>query len=192
MLLLYDGTIALRCTAEPEFEHVDLEAAKNHARVDTDADDALIQAMIVAARRAAEGRLHRVLCASTWEWVVKNRRRTTLEIPVSPCSECQSVEIDGVALDKDAYSFIASGAGGAEAPLYASLSFAGGVPEGETITVKVTAGYEAGKCPKDIVQWMLVKITSFYEQREVFATGMSLHEFNRGFVDHLLDPYILP
>ena len=186
---MYDNTISLRCTKEPKFEHVSLEAAKNHARVDIDDDDALLTSMIAAARKAAEGRLHRVLRESIWEWKVRNSEKSTLEIPVSPCFACQSVSVDGDELDSAGFSFVPSGPGGLSSPLYASLN---GLPAAGITTVTVRAGYPKDGCPQEIIQWMLVKITGLYEQREAFVTGGSLHEFGRGFVDHLLDPYILP
>jgi hypothetical protein len=105
-----------------------------------------------------------------------------------------SVEIDGAALDEGGYVFTASGLGGLSSPLYASLSFEGDtpLPDGGTLTVKVKAGYKEGECPQDIIQWMLVKITGYYEQRAAFATGANFYEFSPGFVDHLLHPYLLP
>jgi len=191
-MLLYADTISLRCIAEPTFEPITLEEAKAHARIDIPDDDALITTMISAARKAAEGRLHRVLCESTWEWVLKAGPQEVKEVPVSPCFSCQSVKNNGAELGAGQYAFIASGSGGVSAPLYAVLNFSGETLAGDIITATVTAGYPAGKCPQDIRQWILVKITSFYEQRESFATGANIHEFSRGFFDHLLDPYILP
>lgn len=192
MLLLYKDTISLRCIQEPTFEHVTLKAAKNHARVDLDDDDPLIRQMITAARKSAEGKLHRVLCESTWEWTLSGARQEVHEIPVSPCFSCVGVKMNEATVNDDLYSFVPSGEGGVSSPLYALLTLNGVLIGGDAVKITVKAGYPKGGCPKDIYQWMLVKISSLYDQREAFASGANTHEFGRNFVDCLLDQYILP
>lgn len=55
----------------------------------------------------------------------------------------------------------------------------------------VRAGYPAERFPEPVRQWMLVRIGTLYEQRESFAVGANFNQFDRAFVDCLLDPYVV-
>lgn len=63
--------------------------------------------------------------------------------------------------------------------------------EVENITGRELSEYGAD-CPEPLRQWMLTRIGTWFEQRESIAVGTNFTEFGRGFVDSLLDPYILP
>lgn len=66
--------------------------------------------------------------------------------------------------------------------------------EAENITGRVLIGdgTDSETCPEPIRQWMLARIATWYEQREAIAVGANLTLLGRGFVDSLLDPYVLP
>ena len=58
---------SLRRVTQPLVEPVSLSLAKQHCRVDTDADDLYIQSLIAVARQYVEDILDVTLCTSTWE-----------------------------------------------------------------------------------------------------------------------------
>lgn len=184
-------TLYLRCTEEAAFEPVTLEEAKLHARVDIDDDNLLITSMIKAARQHAERKTGRVLRASTWSWGVAPNG-PVLQVPVAPCSECTSILVDGVEVNTGLYSFTPSGSGGNEAPLLARLELLPDFPIGESVTVNLVAGWAEDNTPDAIKQWMLVRVSTLYGQRESFVAGVNVNELGHSFVDALLDPFIIP
>lgn len=185
-------TTSLRRTVPADFTALSLDAAKAHLRVEHDADDDLITALISAAQAHAEHEMGRVLCESTWEWCLQGPLEDVANVPVAPCASCAGVAVDGVNVDISTYTFTASGAHAGESPLLATLTPGADFPTGDAVTVTVTAGWPDGEVPAAITQWMLVRIGTLYEQREAFATGANFHEFGRSFVDCLLDPYRIP
>lgn len=188
------GTTFLRCTTDADFEPVTLEEAKLYCRIDTGSEeDSLLSCLITAARQHAERKTGRVLRASEWTWRVEGEflLGAVLPVPLAPCSSCLSVSADGVTLDPSLYAFAPSGNGGNEAPLLASLAPLHGFPARGSVDVVLTAGWAADSIPQALKQWMLVRIGTLYEQRESFAVGANFNEFGHGFVDSLLDPYLV-
>ena len=124
-------TISMRCTVEADFEPVTLEEAKLYCRVDHDAEDALIAALIVAARQHAERKTGRVLRASTWEMTVGGVLLPYHKLMVrnAPCSALTALTVGGAAVDSSLYEIVPSGNGANEAPLLAHLTPLEGSPE---------------------------------------------------------------
>ena len=60
----------LKLITAPTVEPVTLDEAKLFAKVDLTDDDALITALIVAARQKAETYTHRAFVEQTWEWFI--------------------------------------------------------------------------------------------------------------------------
>ena len=188
-------TISMRCTADASFEPVTLEEAKLYCRVDHDAEDALITALIVAARQHAERKTGRVLRASTWEMTVGGVLLPYHKLMVrnAPCSALSALTVDGATVDSSLYEFVPSGNGANEAPLLAHLMPLEGFPEAEESTVlTLSCGWAFDAIPQAVKSWILVRVATLYEQRESFAVGTNFTEFGHGFVDALLDPYIVP
>lgn len=179
------NTVSLSCTASTGTEPITLAEAKLYLRVDTDDDDNLISAMITGARAAAEGRTHRVLTQTTWQWVA-SEIKGTVQVPLTPCTACTDIKVNGESVDPALYVFVPGGIG---APLFAQITALDGFPEGAA-TVTLTCGY--AQVPEDIRRWIYVRLGDAYEQRESFAVGSNFHEFSREFIDSLLDPYLIP
>ena len=181
------STVSLTCTQTTGDEPIGLADAKLFLRVDTDDDDVLITSMISAARAAAEGKTHRVIRQSTWTWVVTDLSGV-VQVPLTPCSACVSITVNGETVDPGLYTFTAGGIG---APLFATIDAAHDFPAGEA-TVVLTCGYANDKVPEDLIKWMYTRLGDFYEQRESYVAGSNFFEFSRNFVDALLDPYLIP
>ncbi|MBR6124843.1 phage gp6-like head-tail connector protein [Candidatus Saccharibacteria bacterium] len=179
-------TKSLSCIEVVGTEPISLADAKLYLRVDTDDDDTLITAMISAARAAVEGKTHRVIRQSIWEWTTGEIIAYT-QVPLTPCSNC-TVQVDGENVSPDLYTFTS---GGIAAPLFASVVPSIDFPKGKTVFT-LTCGYTNGEVPEDITRWMFMRLGDFYNQRESFAVGNNFHEFDRSFVDALLDPYLIP
>lgn len=155
-------------TVPPAGEPLTLPEAKLHLRVDLDDDDALITALIAAAREQVEFLTGQRLMTQTWALALAAGECVGLEgwLPI------QSVASDSpYALD------------GRWPP---GLS----VPQAATVTVVCGFG-DAEAVPASIKQWMLLRIGTWYEQRGTQVAG-SVSELPRGFADALLDPWCVP
>ncbi|WP_418217439.1 head-tail connector protein [Bilophila wadsworthia] len=181
--------MTVRLITPPAAEPVTLEMARLHTRAEAVEDDALLTVLITAARQQGEGVTRRVFGESVW--VVETGPLTfPFRLPLVPCTAVASVTVGGEAVDAGLYGFTPSGLSPQESPLRAAFIPGPDFPQGETV-LTVRAGYPADRFPEPIRQWMLVRIGTLYEQRESFAVGANFNQFDRTFVDCLLDPYVV-
>jgi uncharacterized phiE125 gp8 family phage protein len=92
----------LAVTTEPTAEPVSIELFKQHCRIDSNADDALLPGYLTAARVMAEGYLSRALLPQTLLWTLRPERmldrdqgrlRGVLELPRAPVQSIAAVTI---------------------------------------------------------------------------------------------------
>jgi len=178
----------VRLVTPAAVEPVSLAEVKAHCRIDGDADDALLQSLMIAVRRHGEALTNRVFVTSEWELRFQNPLGKSVVLPVNPCTACVSVHVDGSAVDPQLYSFTPSALQAQESPMCALLNPAEAFPAGAEIVMRVQAGWPVDSFPADIKAWMLVRINTLYEQRESVVAGI-VTELRRGFVDCLLDAY---
>lgn len=165
-------------TVAPKVEPIDLQEAKDHLRVDTDAEDALIKRLIAAARRRAEQFTRRALITQTWELhldafpgedrfvVPKPSLRSVTSITYDPDDDTvQTLDPSVYRVDTDAEP--------GRVLLATSASWPDDTLEpGPAVTVTFEAGYgDAGDVPEDIVQGMLFIVGHLYENREEVVIG---------------------
>ena len=181
--------MTVRLITPPAAEPVTLEMARLHTRAEAVEDDALLTVLITAARQQGEGVTRRVFGESVWE-VETGPLTSPFRLPLVPCMAVESVTVGGEAVDAGLYGFTPSGLSPQESPLRAAFIPGPDFPQGKTV-LTVRAGYPAERFPEPIRQWMLVRIGTLYEQRESFAVGANFNQFDRTFVDCLLDPYVV-
>jgi uncharacterized phiE125 gp8 family phage protein len=157
---------------------VALALAKQHLRVDTNDDDALITGYITAAVGHAERFMGRTLVDTTYDLVLDAfpKGRAALVLPMAPLIALDSVtivdaeedtetELDGIIVDSAGGRLIAPSSGWPT-----GTSEAG-------IRIRYRAGYltydgdasppaTSGEIPGDIVAALLLYIGSLYQQRE--------------------------
>lgn len=166
-------------TVAPASEPLDLTDVKLHLRVEHNADDALITALIQAAREQAESYTGRALITQTWV-LTDTAPADPLLLPRWPVLSIVSVTDDGVATSATTAYL------GDDAQLVPTDSWGG------TVVVTYTAGYGAGgsAVPAALKQWMLLQIGQWYENREgVAVVGAASVPQRLPFVDALLSPY---
>jgi uncharacterized phiE125 gp8 family phage protein len=154
-------------TSEP----LSLAEAKNFLRVEHDADDELIAALIAAARNAVELATRRMLIAQTWR-IVLDRWPASGRIasPVNPLRTLAAARVlasDGTpaALDLGVFTLDTASAPGSIAFERANVAEPGRVLAG--IELDVTAGYgEAADVPPPLVQAIRLLLAQSYEQRD--------------------------
>lgn len=175
----------------PTTEPITLAQAKLHARVEHDADDALITGFVAAAREDAEHELGRPLAAQVWQLTFD--AFPAVEIALGPdvtgIQSIQYLDTSGVlqTLDQAAYvldnmdraqCFVLP-ADGTEWPSTYDTSNA--------VRVRIACGLDP--VPETVRAWMLLRIGTLIEHRAAVAAGQTLTAMPDRFSDRLLDRY---
>ena len=136
--------------AGPGEEPVSLAEAKAFARIDGSDEDALVDALIAAARLHVEGITGRALITQTWRLVLPCVAGLLVALPVVPAIALVDAP-DGAVLQGDA------------------VLLASAVDE---LTVDYTAGYgDAEDVPADLKQAVLTLVAYWYEHRDSVTTA---------------------
>lgn len=187
-------SVSLKLITAPSSEPITLAEAKSHCRIDANTDDALVTALIVAAREQAEAYLGRAILTQTWERVLDDfprMDRGEIELglpPVQAITQIGYVDAYGIAqtLSASAYSLDAD-----SDPGWALPDPDDGWPAtADTINavrIRFTSGWSsAAVVPQSIKQWMLVQVGYWYANREA-AGERKLDRLP--YVDCLLHPW---
>lgn len=187
--------------------------AKNHLRVDTDLtqDDVLINLLIGAARRYAEMYCNRSFITQQWRLVLDSFPGNamygvpfgiTFSLPGNailiergPVQSLDSIiytAMDGAEVTMPAADRIAELSGGLArvTPRFGKI-WPIPLPQIGAVKVNFTAGYGAmaSDVPEGIRQWILLRVSSLYENREEVAVMQRGNVSPLPYVDGLLDPY---
>ena len=207
-----------RCVVPPTTEPLSLDEVKEHLRIESSAEDALLQVYIEAAREICEHNTSRVLVTQTWESVFDAfpdssgdeqgvqhdmlvlarpatrtlRQGLALALPVGPVQTIESIRYrdqNGEWQTMDSDAYVRDHVTGVE-NIYPGPD---GWPEvdasGQAVCVRYVAGY-GGRwaTPAALRVWMLLRIGAMYENREEYASK-ALSRLPM--MDRLLDPYRL-
>lgn len=170
----------LQISTAPTIEPITLQEAKRHLTIDHNLDDTLIKnALIPAARQAAESRTHRQIITASW----------TLTLDCFPDGS------KGIALPLGQFQSLDSitwytGKLASTSMTPASEVYEMGSPDytvitpvsswdstAEKVVIVFTCGYGAtvASVPELLRQGMLIQLAHYYEQRELVSTGMPVH-----------------
>ena len=94
----------VRLITPPAAEPVTLDMARLHTRAEAAEDDALLTALIKAARQQGEGLTRRVFGDSVWE-IETGPLTAPFRLSLLPCTAVESVVVDGKAVDAGRYAF---------------------------------------------------------------------------------------
>jgi uncharacterized phiE125 gp8 family phage protein len=159
----------------PEAEPLSLADAKNFLRVEHDADDELIAALVAAARGEVELATRRVLMTQTWR-IVLHRWPASRRVvsPVNPLRTLEAVrvfEADGEAEAIATADFVLDTA---SVPGLIDVSRANAAAPGRAlagIELDVTAGYgDADDVPAPLVHAIRLLVARSYEHRDRVVT----------------------
>jgi len=135
--------------AGPGEEPVSRAEAKAFCRIDGDAEDALLDALIAAARLHVEGLTGRALVTQTWRLVL-HRPPPVVALPVLPAVELLAAP-DGAVLE-------------GECVRLATLP--------ETLTLDYVAGYgDPTAVPADLRQAVLTLVAHWFEYRDAVTVA---------------------
>lgn len=187
--------MGLALITAPSVEPITLAEAKLHCRIDGADDDALVTALIVAARQQAENRTGRALITQQWRYDLDAFPVDTIELPKPKLQSVQSItylDTNGTrqTMTGTEYDVITAEMVGAVLPAYGKTWPSCRNHPG-SVQISFTAGYgaAASDVPQAIRQWMLLAIGTWYAQREAVITGTIVSELPPNFWGALLDPY---
>lgn len=196
-------------TTAPSTEPVSRTEAKNHLRVDTTANDSLIDALITAAREYVEMTTGRSLITQTWkfyldqfplsellfhEWYsylgIRANRIILPRPPLQSVSSIEYVDSNGNTQTLSSSEYRVDTV--SEPPRITeaqdtSWPFTDNVTNAVTITYVAGYGNNASDVPQPIRQAILLLIGAWYEHREHIAPE-NMHEIPMG-AHALLSPY---
>lgn len=187
--------MALKLITAPTEEPVTLAEAKLHCRVDGSDDDALLIALIKAARDLAENQTGRALCTQTWELALDAFPDVEIELPMPPVQSIVSIKyLDFAAVEQtlsaDVYALDSYGSQRHWVLPAQGASWPDTLDAANAVKIRFVAGYGLGVAvPPGIKQWMLLQIGHWYATRESVNGGNIVNEMP--FVGALLDPYRL-
>ena len=158
-----------KVSTAPSSEPITLSEAKLYLRVDNSADDALITALITAAREAVERYTSRALGTQTITQVLDCFPGFGFRLAVHPVQSITSVTYKDENGNTQTLSSSIYMLDNYEMPngvvLKANQQFPSVYPETNAVTVVYVAGEVAGNVPKAILQAMYLAIADFYENR---------------------------
>ena len=194
---------SLRLITAPAVEPISIVEARLHLRMDATGsppahpDDALVTALIKAARQHIDGKtgwLNRALITQTWEVVMDEFPSNEIRIPLPPLQEIVSVKYDdedGVEQTVSASNYVVDTVSepGWVVPV-SGFAWPGTMDTINAVRVRFKAGYgDAGSnVPEAIKAAMLLLIGTWYENRESVSLGAAVADLPFG-VDALLTPY---
>jgi uncharacterized phiE125 gp8 family phage protein len=164
----------------PAVEPVALADAKAYLRVAIDDDDAVIAALIAAARSHIEAQTRRALITQTWRLIrdcwPPDGRIAVAPVPLRSVVAARIYDAGGTTHAIDANVFIAD-----KAAVPAILSIVPGTltepgraAAGIEIDVEVGYGSAPADVPESLRQALLLLVTHWYENRGLIATGQTV------------------
>jgi uncharacterized phiE125 gp8 family phage protein len=169
----------------PAAEPVLVAEAKAHLRVDGDAEDDLIGALIAAARVAVETEIRRVLIAQSWRAFVETWPADGVILPVAPAmavDEVRAIDAAGVTivLEAEEYEFDPADGSVVIDPVAAAVRY----------EIDFTAGYGTSgiDVPQPLRQAVRLLVTHWYENRSAVILGDNPAAMPLGFGE-LVAPY---
>lgn len=188
--------MALSLVTAPAAEPISTASAKTHLRVDTSADDTLIDDLVKAARRQVERITGRVLIDQTWDWKLDRFPAGKLIVPLPPLSSVTSITYTDS--NGDSQTWAASkydvdapvgphAAHGRIAPAYGEV-YPTTRDEMNAVTVRFVAGYgtAGSNVPDDLIRAMHRIVADTYQDRENYVIGASMAKLPGAAMDILM------
>ena len=168
-------------------EPVTLAEAKLHLRVDDTAEDALITALISAARETCEDRIEGTIPVTGWRLTL-DAFPDAIKLPRGPVASVGSVKYLDAAGVEQTLSPLDYLVDTARMQGYIVPAYGKAWPDTRGQINAVTVGYTAGAdaAPHALKAWMLLAIGEMFANREASAERPAVAH---GFADRLLDPF---
>ena len=191
--------MALKLITAPSTYPVTLAEAKLHCRVDIADDDTLITALITAATEMAEQKTGRAIMTQTLELTL-DAFPDAFELTRVPVQSVTSVKYYDTTGTQQTLSNTLYALDAADDFGFAHISpvYAGVWPDTRdqinAVAVRYVAGYaDAASVPQSIKNWILLMVSTMYENRETeaYSSRAVSTTVQMQFVDRLLDRYVV-
>ncbi len=187
--------MGLKLVTPPEVEPVTLAEAKAHLRLDTDADDAYVSALVTAARERVELFLRRALITQAFEYTLDGFPTSqVIDLPRPPLQSVESIQYTDTAgivqtLAPEDYVVDASSSEIGRVALAWNRFWPITRSSINSIVIQFTVGYGDGAedVPQVIKQGILIEISNLYENREDVVVGQNISMLSLS--ERLLWPY---
>lgn len=205
--------MALQLLTPPSEEPVSLAEAKLHLRVDFDEDDALILALISAARQAAETLTGRQFITARWRLVLDrfpgphgmacspeesfslpDRAFLLFKCPVQAVVSIQYLDMGGLqqTFESNLYTLDAACEPARITPIFGA-TWPVSLPQIGAVSVTFDAGYgSASDVPEGLKSWIKLRVGSLYAHREEMSVLSRGRIDPLPFIDGLLDSFKVP
>ena len=197
--------MSLKRITAPSTQCVSVSEVKTFLRIDTTAQDYIIQSMIKSAESYAENYMKRAINKQQWELRLDdfNGHDGDIELPRPPLTTVSSEVVVNYVLDTtvgDTTSISATALTidyqSEPGVLYPSYDNEWPDPRDEKNAVRITyySGYATpALVPESIKQWVKLRVGSMYENREslMVGTGNFISELPHSYVDGLLDEFVV-
>jgi uncharacterized phiE125 gp8 family phage protein len=209
----------LQLITAPTAEPLTLADAKAWARIDTNADDNLVKALIKAARSFAETKLRRSLITQTWQLTLDSfpgpsqfgvpygetyslpGHAIILERPpVQSIVSIQYTAMDGTTQTMPITDYVDLTGSGTQrvddltriTPVFGKI-WPINLPQIGSVRVKYVTGFgdDATNIPEDILTWVKLRVGTLYENREEVVVGTRITVSELPYIDSLIDPYVV-
>lgn len=160
-------------------------------------DSAFSDIWIPAAVSQAQSRTGRVFITQTWKLTLEAFPCGAIPLPYPPLQSVSSIkylDLDGVqqTLDTSEYQVINDELIGFVRPAYGK-SWPSTRHYPGAIEIQFVAGYGlAVDVPRDIKNWILMAVATWYRQREGVVVGNIVNALPRDFCVALLDNHVIP
>lgn len=174
----------LKLVTAPDAEPVSLALAKTHCNISISADDALVDSMIVAARRFAEKFTRRAFVTQTWDFFADNfpacdrrNRWSAIQLPKPPLVSVTHVKYVDAAgtlqtISTDVYDLQQPTDGPGQVFLKYGQSWPTSRCQANAVQIRFVAGYgTADAVPETIKKAILFMVGHWYENREGVVVG---------------------
>jgi uncharacterized phiE125 gp8 family phage protein len=185
--------MAVRIVSGPTVEPVTLAEAKAQCVIEHTADDAFLSALIKASRDHGEALTLRSWAPQVLAVVLPEFPQSggKVDLPFGPVTAVDHIKYTdsyGVehTLSSTEYTVDTRGLVANVTP---KTSWPSGVID---LVIQYQAGWAAADFPHALRQWVLVRVSTLYAQREAIVVGpqmLTVMELSRNFVDCLLDRY---
>lgn len=176
----------------PDTEPVTLTETKTHLRVETEDEDAMITALILAAREHIESWTRRALVTQTWDLRLDGFR-TVIWVPKPALQSVTSINYldqngDSQLLATSKYQVDSSTEPGRIMPVEGEVWPSTQAVTFNTVTVRFVSGYgNQSEVPQMLKQGLLLLVGHLFENREQ-TTVQNVRQIPMG-IERVLSPY---
>lgn len=179
-------------TSEP----VTVSEVKEFLRIQTTAEDRLLESLIKVSRRNCENRVKRALVPTSYQLTI-DVFENTINLPRPPLSTLSSLVVitytdtGGNIATCDSTNYTVDYM---SEPGKVYLAYDADWPDDvrdveNAIKINYRSGYTTANIPDEIKTWIMMDVGDRFENRESIQEGIKLEYLNRNFKDGLLDAY---